>query len=91
MRTSIAIAVFFCLWFITLFVVLPFFAKTQDEAGDIIPGTPESAPHRINMWKVFLVNTLVTIAAFAVVYAIIANFGLIAGTISAFFGGNLPN
>ncbi|MBN9352746.1 MAG: DUF1467 family protein [Hyphomicrobium denitrificans] len=82
MRTSIAIAIFFCLWFITLFGVLPFFAKTQDEAGEVVPGTPESAPSRINIWKLFLVNTLVAIVAFAVVYVVIANFDAIAG----FFG-----
>lgn len=73
MRTSVAIATFFCLWFITLFVVLPFFAKTQDEAGDVVPGTPESAPHKINMWKVFAVNTAVAAVAFAFVYVIVSN------------------
>lgn len=73
MRTSIAIATFFCMWFITLFAVLPFFAKTQDEAGEVVPGTPESAPAKINMWKVFAVNTVVASVAFGAVYAIIAN------------------
>jgi predicted secreted protein len=73
MRTSIAIATFFCLWFITLFAVLPFFAKTQDEAGEVVPGTPGSAPDNINILKVFAVNTLVAGVAFAGVYAIIAN------------------
>lgn len=91
MRTSIAIAIFFCLWFITLFGVLPFFAKTQDEAGDVVPGTPGSAPHRVNMWKVFLVNTVVAIVAFAVVYAVIANFDAIAGLFGVFIGGESPN
>jgi predicted secreted protein len=79
MRTSIAVATFFCLWFITLFAVLPFFAKTQDEAGEIVPGTPESAPHSINLWKVFLVNTIVAIVTFAIVYAVIAHLDEIRG------------
>ena len=73
MRRSVAVATFFCLWFITLFAVLPFFAKTQDEAGDVIPGTPESAPHKINIVKVLWVNTLVAAVTFAGVYAVIAN------------------
>jgi predicted secreted protein len=73
MRTSVAIATFFCLWFITLFAVLPFFAHTQDEAGDVVPGTPESAPHKINLLKVFLVNTIVAVVSFAGVYTVIAN------------------
>lgn len=73
MRTSVALATFFCLWFITLFAVLPFFTRTQEEAGEVVPGTPESAPHQINILKVFAVNTLVAILAFGFVYAVIAN------------------
>jgi predicted secreted protein len=72
-RTSVAIATFCCLWFITLFVVLPFFARTQDEAGEVVPGTPGSAPAKINILKVFAVNTGVAALAFAGVYAVIAN------------------
>ncbi|MEQ1652301.1 MAG: DUF1467 family protein [Hyphomicrobium sp.] len=73
MRTSVAIATFFCLWFITLFAVLPFFARTQDEAGEVVPGTPEGAPSKINIPKVFAVNTVVALLAFSGVYAVIAN------------------
>jgi len=73
MRTSVAIATFFCLWFITLFAVLPFFAHTQDEAGEVVPGTPESAPHKINLLKVFFINTIVAGVSFAGVYTVIAN------------------
>lgn len=74
MRTSVAVATFFVLWFLTLFAVLPFFAQTQEEAGDVVPGTPESAPHKIKIWRVFLVNTIVAIIAFVGVYTVIANF-----------------
>jgi predicted secreted protein len=73
MRTSVAVATFFCLWFITLFAVLPFFANTQDEAGDVVPGTPGSAPSKINILKVFAVNTGVAAVAFAFVYAVVSN------------------
>ncbi len=73
MRTSVAVATFFCMWFITLFAVLPFFAKTQDEAGEVVPGTPESAPHRVNLVRIFLANTIVATVCFGFVYAIIAS------------------
>ncbi|HMN36297.1 MAG TPA: DUF1467 family protein [Hyphomicrobium sp.] len=73
MRPSIAIATFFCVWFITLFTVLPFFIRTQDEEGSVVPGTPESAPHKISMWKVFAVNTLVAAVAFSGVYAVVSH------------------
>ena len=73
MRTSVAIATFFCVWFITLFAVLPFFARPQDEEGDgkVTPGTPGSAPSTINMWRVFAANTVVAIVVFGIVYAVI--------------------
>lgn len=73
MRTSVAIATYFCMWFITLFAVLPFFTHTQDEAGDVVPGTPESAPAKVRLGKIFLANTVVSIIAFAGVYAVIAS------------------
>ena len=73
MRASVAIATFFCMWFITLFAVLPFFAHTQEEAGEVVPGTPESAPHKVNLIKVFFVNTVVAAVAFAGVYAVVAS------------------
>ena len=53
--------------------MLPFFAHTQDEAGDVVPGTPESAPHKINLLKVFFINTIVAAVSFAGVYTVIAN------------------
>ncbi len=71
MRTSVAIATFFCIWFITLFAVLPFGVKTQDEAGSIVPGTPGSAPHSVRMFRVFLINTVVAAVVFAGVYALV--------------------
>lgn len=74
MRTSVALATYFCLWFITLFTVLPFFARPQNEEGDgqdVVPGTPASAPYKVNMWRVFAVNTVVATLAFACVYALI--------------------
>lgn len=73
MRTSVAIATFFCLWFITLFAVLPFFARPQDEEGDgaVVPGTPGSAPSKVDMWRVFAANTAVAVIVFGIVYAVI--------------------
>ncbi len=73
MRTSVAIATFFCIWFITLFAVLPFGVRTQDEEGSIVPGTPGSAPHSVRMLRVFMINTVVAAVVFAGVYALVAH------------------
>lgn len=68
MATSFAIVTYLCIWFMTLFAVLPFFVHTQDEAGDVVPGTPGSAPATFPMMRVVLVNSVVAAACFAVFY-----------------------
>ena len=86
MRTSIAVATYFCMWFLTLFAVLPFFAKTQDEHGTTLPGTPASAPAKINMWKVAAVNTVVSTLAFSLLYASTPFFPAIYRFVTALYG-----
>ena len=67
---SIAIYVF--IWWITLFAVLPFGVRTQHEDGNVVPGTPESAPAKQRMLRIFLINTLLATVVFAIVYVVIA-------------------
>jgi predicted secreted protein len=69
MSIGFGIATFFCIWFITLFAVLPFGVRTQGEAGDIVPGTPESAPQDFRAGRVVMWNTVVASICFAVFYA----------------------
>lgn len=38
------IAIYFIVWWITLFCILPLGVRTQAEAGDIVPGSAPSAP-----------------------------------------------
>jgi predicted secreted protein len=68
MKTSFAIVVYICIWFMTLFAVLPFGVRTQDEAGEVEPGTPGSAPANMKLWRIFGINTLVAAACFCVFY-----------------------
>lgn len=68
MSTGFAIATYLCIWFITLFAVLPFGVRTQGEAGDVVPGTPESAPARFRFGRLILWNTLVASVCFAIFY-----------------------
>jgi predicted secreted protein len=76
MDLVMALAIYIFIWWITLFAVLPFGVRTQDEAGDVVPGTPESAPAQQRMLRVFLINTIVATIVFAIVYWVIAH-GLI--------------
>ncbi|MEO1266132.1 MAG: DUF1467 family protein [Pseudomonadota bacterium] len=71
MEWVFAIAVYFVTWWIVLFAVLPYFARPQHEAGEIVPGTPESAPADFSFWRLVLVNTLVSLVVFAGLWALI--------------------
>ncbi len=68
MSTTLSIAVYFVVWWTTLFVVLPFGVRTQEEAGDVVPGTPESAPARMRLRRVLGINTVVATIAFAFIW-----------------------
>ncbi|AYG58795.1 DUF1467 family protein [Rhizobium jaguaris] len=57
-------AVYFVVWWITLFAVLPFGLRTQAEDNHVILGTVESAPTKFRGWRVVLITTLVS----AVIY-----------------------
>ncbi len=66
MSLSFSLAIFFIIWWLTLFAVLPFGLRTQDEVGEVVPGTPESAPARPRIFRVFAINTVVATIVFAI-------------------------
>ena len=63
-----AFAIFFIVWWITLFAMLSIGLKTQGEAGEVVPGTIESAPARPRFLLVFSLTTLVASIIFAAFY-----------------------
>ena len=71
MDSVMAVAIYIFIWWIVLFAVLPFGVRTQDEAGSVVPGTPGSAPAKVRIVRIFLINTLVATVVFALVYAAI--------------------
>lgn len=64
MSIPFALAIYFIIWWLTLFAVLPFGLRTQEEDGEVTLGTPESAPARPRLWRVFLINTVVASTVF---------------------------
>lgn len=66
MSVAFGIAIFFMLWWIILFAMLPFgLHRTQEEAGEIVPGTEPSAPSKPKFLKVILLTTIVTTIVFS--------------------------
>ncbi len=68
MSPTLAIASYFVIWWTTLFAVLPFGLRTQAEANDVVPGTPESAPQQPRMLRLFAINTAVATVAFILIW-----------------------
>jgi predicted secreted protein len=68
MSLSLGIALYIMIWWMTLFAVLPFGVRTQAEAGEIVEGTPESAPAAPRIVRTMLINTVVAAFVFAFVW-----------------------
>lgn len=68
MGLTLSLAVFFIIWWTALFAVLPFFTRTQAEAGEVVPGTSESAPAAFAPWPIIVATTLASVVVFTVVW-----------------------
>ena len=68
MSTPTIVAIYFIIWWVVLFMVLPFGVRSQDESGDIAPGTDPGAPTRHRLTRKFLWTTVVASVLFAVFY-----------------------
>lgn len=76
MSLGLALALYFMVWWLTLFAVLPFGVRTQGESGDVTPGTPASAPAAPRILRIFLINTVVASIVFAGVFAYLTSGAL---------------
>ena len=71
MSLVFAIAIYFVVWWIVLFAVLPFGVRTQEEAGYVVAGTPPSAPAKFSLLRVVIINTIVAFIVFLFIWAVI--------------------
>jgi predicted secreted protein len=69
MSVTLGLAIYFIVWWVVLFCVLPFGVKTQEEAGEVVPGTPESAPAAVRVGRVAAITTGVATIVFGLVWA----------------------
>ncbi len=69
------IAVYFIIWWLTLFAVLPFGARSQADSGEIAPGTDPGAPARPRLWLKLAVNSLVAGVVFVAWWFVVHRLG----------------
>lgn len=72
MSITSAIVLFAVLWFLILLMLLPIGVQSQQEAGEIVPGTPPGAPAGAFLAKKLRWTTIVTLVAFSIIYGLIA-------------------
>ena len=75
MKLLPSVAIYFVIWWLCLFVVLPFGANSQHETGEVTPGTDASAPHRLHAVRRVLATTLLAAIVFAGVYLYFGVYG----------------
>ncbi len=71
MALTSALVLYAVIWFLTLFVVLPLRLKTQGDIGEVVPGTPQSAPAEAHLKKKFWIVTGVALVIWAIIFTII--------------------
>lgn len=73
MTIPTGIAIYFLIWWLTLFAVLPWGVRSQHEGGDFAPGTDPGAPVIPRLWWKLLWTTLVSAVIFAILYLVYAS------------------
>jgi len=63
-----AVAIYFVIWWLCLFVVLPFGVRSQHEANAVAPGTEPGAPITPFLLRRVIATTLLSALIFAGIY-----------------------
>ena len=74
MAIASALAVYFIIWWITLFAVLPFGIRSQQESGDGVEGTGPGAPILPGLLKKAAITSVIAAIIFAFVWYLWATY-----------------
>ena len=66
MSLATAIAIYFIIWWVVLFAVLPWGVRSQEEGGDVVSGSDPGAPVVPRLWWKLLWTTIVAGVIFAI-------------------------
>jgi predicted secreted protein len=68
-------AVFFLIWWVTLFAILPFSLRTQDDDQSVTLGTTSSAPRGSHVRRAALRTTIVSLIIFGTLWVLTTQLG----------------
>jgi predicted secreted protein len=86
MTKPVVIAIYFVLWWLSLLIVLPWGAHSQDESGDVTPGTDPGAPSINRIKSKVIWATVIATVLFAILWAVYAA-GFIPADVIAIING----
>ena len=85
MPVATGLAIFFLIWWVVLFAVLPWGIRSQHETDDMVPGTDPGAPSSVSVGRKLLWTTLVAIAVYGIGYVIYSQHWItIEGLVTSF-------
>jgi len=70
MKIGTVFAIYFLIWWVALFAVLPWGVRSQQEGGEVVPGTDPGAPVSHRLWSKLGWTTLVATMVFAILYVV---------------------
>ena len=73
MSYSTSAAIYFIIWWVVLFAVLPFGVRSQHEDGEMAAGTDPGAPVIPRLGRKLLLTTVVSALIFAACYVVYVN------------------
>ncbi len=73
MPVTTAVAIFFLIWWVVLFAVLPWGIRSQHEGGDMVIGTDPGAPTMPRLARKLLWTTIVSLVIFGGCYVAYVN------------------
>ena len=86
MSIGVVFAIYFVLWWLSLLLVLPWGTHSQDESGEVVPGTEPGAPAIQRVASKLIWATIVATVLFAVLWGVYAG-GLIPPDVIAAING----
>lgn len=73
MKIGTAIAIYFLIWWIVLFVTLPLGVRTQSDEANVVSGTEPGAPVSPMLRKKAILTTMISTVIFLVFWGIRAS------------------
>jgi predicted secreted protein len=83
------IAIFFVVWWVVLFAVLPWGVRTQQEEGEVVLGTDPGAPANPRLLRKAITTTTVAAIVTSLIWMLFGHYGVGVKEIADWLDGRL--